>query len=361
MGPPSDSCGRRDKRCRADQTGVAAERGRHHPQAADEVQARVAGQRRVQRVEQRPAGLGHSAADNDQVQVAHRRRPRRSSRPARWRRDETPAKPPDHRRRPPRPTRQRRRPAAPPTRWPAPIASSMARRRRSPHSRGRRKSTAVRRARRRRDRRGRRCRSARDTAPRRAPARRPPRWRPPCRAGSRRRARRRASARRAPCTRRHRPAAPARRAPRRRPGPAAESRARRAMLIGLMVPVVQVDGPGRGDADRADGTSGGLHRVGDHLLGRHPRPVLRLGPSGWAEWRGAPVAPVASTRPAAILVPPMSRVRVSIGFQCRWVLSGWRGSPGCSYPGASRTSSARRWSSHTRKARRRAAPADGRR
>ena len=56
----------------ADQSGLAAEFGGHDPQVADEVEPRVGVQRLAERVEQQRAGFGHSSADDDEVEVAHR-------------------------------------------------------------------------------------------------------------------------------------------------------------------------------------------------------------------------------------------------------------------------------------------------
>ena len=173
---------------------------------------------------------------------------------------------------------------------------------------------------------------------------------------ARRRGPRRANARRAPCTRRRRPAAPARRAPRPRPGRAAESRARQAILIGLTVPAARSMGPAEAIPTARTAPSAAVHRVGDHRGDARPRHAsaslaFRRGLGS----RCAPASPPWSTSPAAILVPPMSRARVSIGISAG----------GCCRVGAGRRDARsrvpaaparrRRWSSHTRKARRRAA------
>ena len=69
-----------EQRGRADQAGVTAELGGHHPQAAQEVQAGVSAQRLAQRVEQQRSRLRHPAADRRRGRGRTPHPPTRSSR-----------------------------------------------------------------------------------------------------------------------------------------------------------------------------------------------------------------------------------------------------------------------------------------
>src|SRR6201987_2218996 len=59
-------------RARTDQPRLTTELGRHHAQARQELQPRVCGQRRAQRVEEKAPGLGDPPPDDDEIEVAHR-------------------------------------------------------------------------------------------------------------------------------------------------------------------------------------------------------------------------------------------------------------------------------------------------
>ena len=85
-----------------DEAGLAAQRGRQHPQAGDEIQPDIqpdmVSQGAVQRLEEQRPGLGHPATDDHQVQITHRgdrgdhRRERTGGPPERAQRNLVPAR-----------------------------------------------------------------------------------------------------------------------------------------------------------------------------------------------------------------------------------------------------------------------------
>ena len=214
-----------------------------HAQRAQEVQAGIVRQRLAHRVEQQRAGLRDAAADDDEVEIAHRRRPTRSSPRPQSRRGGTPAA------RRGRPRRRRRR--VPWRRRPAGACQPCSRAHRAipgpaatvsdaavPAARAQR----ARPGRRPRGRRDRRCRCARRRARRRAPVRRRRRSTPPSRAGTR--APRPAPRQRSPIAM-HSPSPPSRTGT---PVTAATrstigNRCHAVMLMGLTVPAGRSIGP----------------------------------------------------------------------------------------------------------------------
>ena len=85
------------------------------------------------------------------------------------------------------------------------------------------------------------------------------------------------------------------------------------ILMGLTVPACRSIGPARRDAHASDTPTGAGQRLGDQSCQRPPTPPLRRCPVS-AAWRCAPALPSASTRPAAIFVPPMSIARARSGI-----------------------------------------------
>ncbi|EFD45990.1 predicted protein [Mycobacterium tuberculosis T17] len=98
------------------------------------------------------------------------------------------------------------------------------------------------------------------------------------------------------------------------PGTAAATRSRSGkppqdpMLIGLTRPLCRSIGPAEAIPTPPTAPPRHAERVGDHLGDRGPD-LFRLRPyAGVGRWAGgAPNVPAGSARPAAILMPPMSR------------------------------------------------------